>query len=116
MQAERMAHQTADEQRTRTTLNLLEGLGDHLAGVPGRKSIMWFGNGISIMSITGSLEKNTVGGSTSYEELVRDAARRLAQQGVTMYMFDARGLQADVNFSAEAGQKASIETTNCLSA
>jgi len=101
LQGERFAHQSADEQRTRTTLQLLEGLGDHLAGIPGRKSIVWFGSGTTMLSISGALEKNTVGGSISHEELIRDTARRLAQQGVTMYMFDARGMQIDANSTAE---------------
>ncbi len=106
LQAERFAHQSADEQRIRTTLQLLEGLGDHLAGIPGRKSVVWFGSGITMLSITGNLEKNTAGGSISHEELIRDTARRLAQQGVTMYMFDARGMQVEANSTAEILQSA----------
>ena len=101
LQGERFAHQSADEQRTRTTLQLLEGLGDHLAGITGRKSVVWFGSSITMLSITGNLEKNTAGGSISHEELIRDTARRLAQQGVTMYMFDARGMQVEANSTAE---------------
>ncbi len=101
LQVERRAHESADEQRTRTTLGLLEALGDHLAGIPGRKSIVWFGSGISMLSITGSLEFDTPASNKSYEDLVRNTSRRLAQQGVTMYMFDARGMQGQADMSVE---------------
>jgi VWFA-related protein len=101
---EMRAHEAADEQRTRNTLSLLEALGDHRAGIPGRKSIVWFGSGISMLSIVGSLERGIPGSNRSYEDLVRDTSRRLAQQGITMYMFDARGMQVQSNMSVERGR------------
>lgn len=98
---ERRAHESADDQRIRKTLGLLEALGDHLAGIPGRKSIVWFGSGVSMLSIVGSLEFDTPGSDRSYEDLVESTSRRLAQQGITMYMFDARGMQMQAEVSAE---------------
>jgi hypothetical protein len=62
---------------------------------------VWFGGGITMLSITGSLEKNTAGSYESCEDLVRDTSRRLAQQGITMYPFDARGMEVEVGTSRE---------------
>lgn len=109
IQVERRAQEAAHEQRMRMTLDSLEALGDHLAGVPGRKSIVWFGAGVTMLSITGSLEFDNPGGSRSHEELVRKTSQRLAQQGITMYMFDARGMQSQADLSVE---RMRVEPTN----
>jgi hypothetical protein len=62
---------------------------------------VWFGSGVAMLSITGALELNAPGGIRSHEDLVRNTSRRLAQQGITVYIFDARGMQVQDDMSVE---------------
>jgi hypothetical protein len=73
------------------TLGSLEALGDHLAGIPGRKSLIWIGGGVSIFSMTGVMGFGKHGGSKSYEAQVRKTAQRLASQGIVVYPVDSKG-------------------------
>jgi hypothetical protein len=74
------------------TLAAIEALGNHLSGIHGRKSLIWIGGGISMLSITGAMGMGPRGGIQSYEKVVGEAAERLAHQGITLYIVDARGL------------------------
>jgi VWFA-related protein len=102
----------ADLRRRRvdTTLGALDALGRHLSGIPGRKSLVWIGGGISMLSVTGSMGMGPRGRIDSYESAVRAAAQRLAQQGVALYVVDARGLPTPTD--ASAGITATPPTRN----
>ncbi len=92
VEADTVYYQQAAERRRETTLGSLEALGDHLAGIPGRKSLIWIGGGVSIYSMTGVMGFGKRGGSKSYEAQVRKTARRLASQGIVVYPVDSKGL------------------------
>jgi len=76
------------------TLASLEWIGNHVAGIPGRKSIVWISGGIP--NLAGS-----DGWVTSYEDDIRELAQRLASQGITMYPADATGLSGQVDVSQQ---------------
>ena len=74
--------------RLATTLSGLEALGDHLAGVPGRKNLVWITSGMGIhlsAARDGQFPKN-------YGLFMRRTAQRLASQGIAIYPVDAKGL------------------------
>jgi VWFA-related protein len=82
--------------RVEETLALLEGLGRHLAAVPGRKSVVWISGGISLFSQRVSttpddMPVNPMAGD-NLENAIRKTSERLAQAGVALYGVDARGL------------------------
>jgi VWFA-related protein len=74
--------------RSSTTLRSLEILGNHLAAIPGRKSIVWITPGTPLMSL-GASDRWL----TSYEAAMLNVARRMATQGITVYPVEAFGIR-----------------------
>lgn len=91
--------------RVEATLAALETLGRHLAGVPGRKSVVWVSGGISISSprvstIPGGMPTNPMAGD-NLEKAIRKSSERLAQLGVALYAVDAHGLRTSAESLVE---------------
>jgi VWFA-related protein len=74
------------EMRITKTLASLEALGNHMAGIPGRKTLVWISDGIPIQDPD---TKDTFGRG------IRDSAQRLANQGISLYPVMAAGLAPD---------------------
>lgn len=108
IEVEGMANAAARQRKLEGTLRALESLGEHLEGVPGRKSVVWIGAGISMMSITGAMGLGPHGGFQSFEEMVEKTSRRLAQQGITLYVVDSKGLAVQKETTAEVGRVAPV--------
>lgn len=77
--------------RINQTIASLEALGNHLSGIPGRKSLVWVTGGIAVL--TQGAQDRWV---TSYSSQVRGLAQRLATQGVTVYPAQASGLRVGI--------------------
>ena len=93
LEVEMMANAQARRARLEKTLASMESLGQHLAGIPGRKNLVWISGGISMVSVTGAMGMGPRGSIESFETKVRETSRKLAQQGVVLYIVDAKGLQ-----------------------
>ncbi len=104
LEIEAMANADVRRRRTEQTLLSLEALGSHLAGIPGRKNLIWIGAGISMLAITGAMGFGPHGGFQSWEGMVNRTARKLAQEGVALYVVDSKGLLGQPNISASLSQ------------
>jgi VWFA-related protein len=74
--------------RIRQTIESLEALGNHLAGIPGRKNLVWISGGIPMLT-QGARDRWV----NDYTPEVRGMARRLATQGITVYPSQASALK-----------------------
>ncbi|MBS1857985.1 MAG: VWA domain-containing protein [Acidobacteria bacterium] len=77
--------------RIRDTLAALAAIGRYLAGVQGRKSLIWVSAGIPT-SIDGSVVRGAKPGERTYSDEIERAVRALNQADVAVYPIDARGL------------------------
>jgi VWFA-related protein len=106
LRADAMAKAVERRDRVQRSLAQIEALGMHLAGIPGRKSLIWIGSGFSMASVTAT----TAGGKSTpelletYEDDVRSVSRRLAQQGVVLYIVDANIVEVPPDTRAQSPQ------------
>jgi VWFA-related protein len=84
--AEQRYVEKATDRKRAMTLASLEALGTQLAGLPGRKSIIWITTGTPIhTTYDGYVEV--------HEKQLRRTAQRIASQGIAIYPVDAQGLK-----------------------
>jgi VWFA-related protein len=96
--------------RMNQTVASLEALGNHIAGIPGRKNLVWISGGIAV--ITQGAQDRWV---NSYSQQVRGLAQRLATQGITVYPVQATGLQVGIlgtSTTAEGSSKGQAENVH----
>jgi VWFA-related protein len=93
--------------RINQTVASLEALGNHVAGIPGRKNMVWISGGLALL--TQGAQDRWV---NSYASQVRSLAQRLATQGITVYPVQAIGLQVgmlNTNTTAQGTSKGQAE-------
>jgi len=81
-------NQSVQDERTDLTLQALEIVGNHLAGIPGRKNLVWISSGTPLL-YSGTRDP----WPRNYETAVRALAQRLANEGIAIYPVEATGLQ-----------------------
>ena len=91
------------------TLRSLEAIGDHLAGVAGRKNLVWISGGVPVLTY-GARDRWTI----NYEPQIRAAAQRLASQNVAVYAVQASGLQVGLLGTASTAEGTSRGQTDQL--
>ena len=96
--------------RMNQTVSSLEALGNHLAGIAGRKNLVWITGGLPLL--TQGAQDRWV---NSYATQVRGLAQRLATQGITVYPVQAIGLQVgmlNTSTTAQGSSKGQAEKTH----
>ena len=83
-------------QRTTETLRAFEAIAAHLAGLPGRKALIWISSAfplqIDLRAPASEIFPEAMGGTQLYSSEVGRAMKKLNNADVALYPVDARGL------------------------
>jgi VWFA-related protein len=88
------------ERRTAATLQALEGLANHLAFLPGRKSLVWVSAGFPFVYGSSAMKLNQfTDGMKDFAQAVSRTARSITDANVAIYPVDARTLMGSAAVS-----------------
>lgn len=88
--------------RVADTLSAVEAIAQHLAGLPGRKSLVWLSGGIPLMIGFDEMpEPGTTRDTRALTPEMDAAIRSLNNSDIAVYPVDARGLMASPGYSVQ---------------
>jgi len=93
------------------TLDSLQQIARYLAGVPGRKNLMWFAGTFPHCLAAMTSETDLTKGGCPYDEKYEKTAAMLANARVSIYPIDARGLTTNTLYTADS-PKLNASTTD----
>jgi VWFA-related protein len=85
---EERSNQFLENRRVEYTMSSLQAVGNHLAGIPGRKNLIWMTSGVPAIS-----GESRDPWPKNYIASLRSVAQRLASQGIAMYPVEAAGVR-----------------------
>jgi VWFA-related protein len=95
----------ATQNRVQRTLQAIEAISEHLAGVPGRKTLVWvsaaFPMWLQMTAPSASPAFPSTHETRSFGDEVTRTVRALNDANIAVYPVDARGLMADPRLNAE---------------
>jgi len=87
-----------NEVRVLSTLDALQQLAAYLAGIPGRKNVIWFSSAFPLVIFANPRVTDSSIVERSYEEQVRKTDRMLASAQVAIYPIAAEGLATTATY------------------
>ena len=90
------------DERTIMTLDALQQIARYLAGVPGRKNLIWFVGSIPQCLAAMTSENELTAGGCPYEEKYAKTMDMLADARVSLYPIDAAGVKIDSLYDADS--------------
>jgi len=100
------------EARIHTTAGTLVQLSTYLAGMPGRKSLVWLSGSFPISLPVGLNSQNPSSNSRSYTRLVEQLSNLLAQSQVAVYPVYIRAMDAASDISASISTFTPLHSSN----
>jgi VWFA-related protein len=91
------------DERVHLTLEAMEELSRYLAGIPGRKNLVWFSGGFPLNLFPNPDLQDSFVTERKYERQVQHADALLSSAQVAIYPVDAGGVSPDSLYNNEAG-------------
>jgi VWFA-related protein len=98
------------DQRVTITNEALQQLARYLAGIPGRKNLIWFSSSFPVSVFPSAKQENAVGGRQTYGASIKQTAGLLTLSKVAVYPVSAAGLGADLATGASSSNKVSQDS------
>ncbi|MGH9552007.1 MAG: VWA domain-containing protein, partial [Terriglobales bacterium] len=96
--------QLQTDSRIEITLRAMQQLARYLAGIPGRKNVMWFSSSFPISIFPNLVSPEAFDAMRQYEEEIQKTANLLAAAQVAIYPIAAEGLVSDSLYQANGAK------------